>query len=87
MQYARSLRESQTFHTREAANTQRVSDIHNTLRKYRIPISEEARQTLHRLQEVWGEFETCLLEGEAFVNKQTPIKAQGLQKSILVGSY
>ena len=40
VQYARSLRESQAFHTREASNTQWVSDVHGTLRKYSIQTSE-----------------------------------------------
>ena len=84
VQYAHSLRESQSFHTSKAANMQRVADIHNTLRKYSISISPEARETLQRLQGVWGDFEVALLDGEEFVKKQTPIKAQGLQDSILV---
>lgn len=40
VQYSRSLQESQAFYTREAANTQRVSDIHTTLKRYSIQTSE-----------------------------------------------
>ena len=84
MQYAHSLRESQAFHTREVAHTQWVTDIHTALRRYRIHTSEEDRETLVRLQGVWAEFETKLEDGVQFVEKQTPLKAQGLQESILV---
>ena len=82
--YAKSLCESQAFHAREASNTQRVVDIHTALRKHSVSISAEARDTLQRMQRVWGEFEASLVEGEEFVRKQTPIKAQGLQDSISV---
>lgn len=84
VQYARSLAESQAFHRQEAPSTRRAVDIHTTLRKYNIPVSAEAREVLQRLQEVWSQFEIGLKEGEEFVRKQTPIKAQGLQDSIVV---
>ena len=84
VQYARSLRESQTFHSREVAHTQWVSDVHTTLRKYSIHTSETDRETMQRLQTVWREFEASLRDGEQFVETQTPIKAQGLQESISV---
>ena len=84
VQYADSLRESQAFHSREAGRTQWVADVHTALRKYNIHISEGDRETLQRLQGVWAEFEACLADGVRFVEKQTPLKAQGLQESILV---
>ena len=63
-----------------------MSDIHTTLRKYSIHTSEADRETMQRLQTVWREFEASLRDGEQFVETQTPIKAQGLQESISVGS-
>lgn len=84
MQYAHSLRESQAFYSREVAHTQWVTDVHTTLRKYHILTSGEDREILNRLQGVWAEFETRLADGVQFVERQTPLKAQGLQESILV---
>lgn len=101
VQYSRSLQESQAFHTREAANTQRVSDIHTTLKRYSIQTSEvrvhgvgclvatllSFQLDIQRLKEAWKEFEASLQDGEKFVKTQTPIKAQGLQESISVCPY
>ena len=39
------------------------------------------------LREVWNSFELKLAEGDGFVAKQTPIKAQGLQESIKVRMF
>ena len=86
VQYARSLRESQSFHSREVAKTQWVSDIYTTLRKYSIHTSEVDKETMQKLQTVWREFEASLADGEQFVETQTPIKAQGLQENISVCS-
>ena len=36
------------------------------------------------LRLLWGDFEGCLLEAGEFVATQTPMKAQGLQESIVV---
>ena len=40
-----------------------------------------------QMVEVWCVFEACLQEGAEFVRTETPIKAQGLQKSISVYIY
>ena len=73
-----------SFHTREVANTQWVTDIYNTLKNYKIDTFVEARDILQQLQGVWERFEDSLTDGEQFVKKQTPIKAQGLQEGISV---
>ena len=36
------------------------------------------------LRLLWGDFEGCLLDAGEFVATQTPMKAQGLQESIVV---
>lgn len=36
------------------------------------------------LRLLWGDFEDCLLDAGEFVATQTPMKAQGLQESIVV---
>ena len=84
VQYARSLRESQAFHSRETAQTQWVTEVCTTLRRYSITTSDQARETLQQLQVVWAQFEASLSDGQQFVEKQTPIKAQGLQENISV---
>ena len=43
--------------------------------------SQALGQELHLL---WGDFEGCLLDAGEFVATQTPMKAQGLQESIVV---
>lgn len=39
-----------------------------------------------QLHEVWQAFEQKLAEADVFVAKQTPLKAQGLQESIMVST-
>lgn len=46
-----------------------------------VLLSQALGQELHLL---WGDFEGHLVEAENFVSTQTPMKAQGLQESIVV---